>query len=157
MALFGRLALYPGTRHRARGRHNARGRRRPGWSKRPCPVYPNWSLWPVPGPSRGIDQRSFWGSTISDEATLTEEWGTYTVTMNMETAVQGECLGEAGNEQLNLVLDMAGEQPAVVKAEGFQREYPWTGTETRDLAFPLKEGATAPGEGWAAVLHLDSQ
>jgi len=77
--------------------------------------------------------------------------------MNMETAVQGECLGEAGNEQLNLVLNMAGEQLVVVKAEGFQREYPWTGTETRDLAFPLEEGTTAQGEGWAAVLHLDSQ
>lgn len=94
---------------------------------------------------------------LSYEATLTEEWGTYTVTMNMETAVQGECSLEAGNEQLNLVLEMAGEQLVVVKAEGFQGEYPWTGTETRDLAFPLEEGATAQGEGWAVVLHLDSQ
>jgi hypothetical protein len=93
---------------------------------------------------------------ISYEATLTERWGTYTVTMDMETAVQGECSGEAGGEQLTLVLEMTGEQLVVVEAEGFQGEYPWAGTQTRDLAFPLEEGATAEGEGWAVVLHLGS-
>lgn len=93
---------------------------------------------------------------ISYEATLTQEWGTYAVTMDMQTAVQGECSGEAGSEQLNLVLEMAGEQLVVVEAEGFHGEYPWAGTETRDLAFPLEEGATAQGEGWAVVLHLGS-
>jgi hypothetical protein len=93
---------------------------------------------------------------ISYEATLTEEWGTYAVTMDMEAAVQGECSGEAGSEQLTLVLEMAGEQLVVVEAEGFQGEYPWAGTQTRDLAFSLEEGATAQGEGWAVVLHLGS-
>ena len=91
---------------------------------------------------------------ISYEATLTQEWGTYAVTMDMQTAVQGECSGEAGSEQLNLVLEMAGEQLVVVDAEGFHGEYPWAGTQTRDLVFPLEEGATAQGEGWAVVLHL---
>jgi hypothetical protein len=93
---------------------------------------------------------------ISYEATLAQQWGTYTVTMDMETAVQGECSGEAGSEQLTLVLEMTGEQLVVVEAEGFQGEYPWEGTQTRDLAFPLEEGATAEGEGWAVVLHLGS-
>jgi hypothetical protein len=93
---------------------------------------------------------------ISYEATLTERWGTYTVTMDMDTAVQGDCSGEAGSEQLSLVLEMTGEQLVVVEAEGFQGEYPWEGTQTRDLAFPLEEGATAEGEGWAVVLHLGS-
>jgi len=91
---------------------------------------------------------------ISYEATLAQQWGTYTVTMDMETAVQGECSGEPGSEQLTLVLEMTGEQLVVVEAEGFQGEYPWEGTQTRDLAFPLEEGATAEGEGWAVVLHL---
>lgn len=93
---------------------------------------------------------------ISYEATLVQEWGTYEVTMDMQTAVQGQCSGEAGGEQLDLVLEMAGEQLVVVEAEGFQGEYPWAGTQTRDLAFPLEEGAMAQGEGWAVVLHLGS-
>jgi hypothetical protein len=93
---------------------------------------------------------------ISYEATLTQEWGTYAVTMDMETAVQGECSGEPGSEQLSLVLEMTGEQLVVVEAEGFHGEYPWAGTQSRDLAFPLEEGATAQGEGWAVVLHLGS-
>ncbi len=94
---------------------------------------------------------------ISYEDVLAEEWGTYSVTMDMQTAVQGECSGEAGSEQLDLVLEMTGEQLVVVEAEGFHGEYPWAGTQSRDLAFPLEEGATAEGEGWAVVLHLGSQ
>lgn len=94
---------------------------------------------------------------ISYEATLAREWGTYAVTMDMQTAVQGECSGEAGSEQLGLVLEMTGEQLVVVDAEGFHGEYPWAGTQSRDLAFPLEEGATAQGEGWAVVLHLGSR
>ena len=91
---------------------------------------------------------------ISYDATLTREWGTYAVTMDLQTAVQGECSGAAGSEQLTLVLEMTGEQLVVVDAEGFHGEYPWAGTQSRDLAFPLEEGATAQGEGWAVVLHL---
>jgi hypothetical protein len=93
---------------------------------------------------------------ISYDATLTEQWGTYAVTMDMQTAVQGQCSGEAGREQLTLVLEMAGEQLVVVEAEGFQGEYPWVGTQSLDLAFPLEEGASTQGEGWAVVLHLGS-
>ena len=93
---------------------------------------------------------------ISYEAVLEQQWGTYSVTMDLENAVQGECSGEAGGEQLTLVLEMTGEQFVEVNAEGFHGEYPWEGTQTRDLAFPLEEGATAEGEGWAIVLHLDS-
>jgi hypothetical protein len=91
---------------------------------------------------------------ISYEATLQEIWGTYAVTMELDAAVQGECSGQAGGEQLDLTLEMTGEQLVVVEAEGFQGEYPWSGTQTRELAFPLEEGATAQGEGWVVVLHL---
>jgi hypothetical protein len=94
---------------------------------------------------------------ISYEATLQQAWGTYVVTMELDNAVQGTCSGEAGGEQLDLVLEMTGEQFVEVKAEGFHGEYPWSGTQTRELSFPLEEGATAEGEGWAVVLHLGSQ
>jgi hypothetical protein len=91
---------------------------------------------------------------ITYEAVLEEEWGTYTVNMDLDMAVSGECTGEADNELLDLVLDMSGEQFVEVNAEGFHGEYPWSGTQTRDLSFPLEEGATAEGEGWVVVLHL---
>ena len=91
---------------------------------------------------------------ISYDATLEEKWGTYTVSMDLDMAVSGECKGEAGGEVLDLVLDMSGEQLVVVDAEGFHGEYPWSGNHTLDLSFPLQEGATAQGEGWVVVLHL---
>ena len=93
---------------------------------------------------------------ITYEAVLEQAWGTYTVNMDLEMAVSGECQGEAGSELLDLVLDMSGEQLVVVEAEGFQGEYPWSGTHALDLSFPLQEGATAEGEGWVVVLHLGS-
>ena len=91
---------------------------------------------------------------ITYEAVLEQEWGTYTVNMDLDMAVTGECSGQDGGEQLDLVLEMTGEQFVEVQASGFHGEYPWSGTQTRDLAFPLEEGATAEGEGWVVVLHL---
>ncbi len=88
------------------------------------------------------------------EAVLEEQWGRYTVTMDLEMAVSGECMGEAGGELLDLVLEMSGEQLVVVESEGFNGEYPWAGTHALDLSYPLEEGATAEGEGWVVVLHL---
>jgi hypothetical protein len=94
---------------------------------------------------------------LSYEATLQKEWGTYAVTMELDVAVQGECTGQAGGEQLDLALEMTGEQLVVVKAQGFAGEYPWSGTQTQALLFTLEEGATAQGEGWVIVLHLGSR
>ena len=94
---------------------------------------------------------------ISYEAVLEEEWGTYSVNMDLDMAVSGECSGEDGSEQLDLLLEMSGEQMVEVQAEGFHGKYPWSGTQARDLAFPLEEGAAAEGEGWVVVLHLGSQ
>jgi hypothetical protein len=93
---------------------------------------------------------------IAYEATLEREWGTYTVKMDLEIAVSGECSGDVGSKRLDLATDMSGEQLVVVEAEGFHGEYPWSGTQTRNLSFPLQEGATAQGEGWVVVLHLGS-
>jgi hypothetical protein len=94
---------------------------------------------------------------IAYEATLAEQWGTYSVNMDLDMAVSGECQGEGGSELLDLVLDMSGEQLVVVDSEGFHGEYPWSGTHALNLSFPLQEGATAQGEGWVVVLHLSSQ
>ena len=93
---------------------------------------------------------------ITYEAVLEQEWGTYTVNMDLDMAVSGECTGQDGGEQLDLVLEMNGEQFVEVQASGFHGEYPWSGTQNRDLSFPLEEGATAQGEGWVVVLHLGS-
>ena len=94
---------------------------------------------------------------ISYEAVLEEEWGTYTVNMDLDMAVSGDCSGEDGSERLDLLLEMSGEQMVEVQAEGFHGKYPWSGTQARDLSFPLEEGATAEGEGWVVVLHLGNR
>jgi hypothetical protein len=93
---------------------------------------------------------------ISYHDILVEEWGTYDVTMDLDTAVQGQCSGAVGSEQLDLTLEMTGEQMVVVDSPDFHGEYPWAGTNSLDLIFPLEEGATAQGEGWVVVLHLGS-
>jgi len=93
---------------------------------------------------------------ISYEATLELEKGAYIVTMDLDMTVEGECSGQAGAEQLALTLEMTGEQLVVVDVEGFHGEYPWAGTQSRDVVLPLEEGATAQGEGWGVVLHLGS-
>jgi hypothetical protein len=91
---------------------------------------------------------------ISYHAVLETEWGTYDVTMDLANSVQGDCSGEVGSEQLDLVLESTGDQLVVVDSPDFHGEYPWSGTNTLDLAFPLQEGAMAEGEGWVVVLHL---
>ena len=95
------------------------------------------------------------GGPITYEEVLTEAWGTYTVSMNMDTTVSGECVGDEGNETLNVVIEMAGEQMLEVRADGFSGDYPWSGSHQADLIFPLQEGTTLEGEGWAFVLHLN--
>ena len=92
--------------------------------------------------------------TIDYAATLEKEWGSYTVTMNMVTGVTGSCSGAAGMEMLNLTVEATGDQLVVVTAEGFQGEYPWNGTHSFQLEFPLTNGATQSGEGWTFMLLL---
>jgi hypothetical protein len=96
------------------------------------------------------------GGDISYADVLVEEWGTYEVTLDLRTTISGECVAGADGPTLQLALDMAGQQMVEVEAEGFQGEYPWSGEVSLDLSFPLVDGATAQGEGWVLVLHLDS-
>ena len=95
------------------------------------------------------------GGTITFEDVLTEEWGFYTVYYDGEAVMSGACFGTEHSGTLNMVVETSGEQLIKVEAEGFQGEYPWTGTHDFDLSFPVEEGAIVSGEGWAFVLHLD--
>lgn len=86
---------------------------------------------------------------------LTEQWGTYEVTMDMQLIIQGECSSTEDSTVLQMSLEMSGSQMVEVTAEGFHGEYPWSGTHNFDLVFPLEEGATIEGEGYSFVLHLN--
>jgi hypothetical protein len=92
--------------------------------------------------------------SITYEGVLEKEWGTYEVTLDLGMAIGGECVGGGDGEGLHMILDMTGEQLVEVTAEGFHGEYPWAGTHTFEVDFPLMDGATAEGEGWVFVLHL---
>lgn len=91
---------------------------------------------------------------LSYDQVLPQEWGTYAVTMNMGVTASGECAGTEGSEQLLLTLEASGDQLVVVDAGEFYGEYPWSGTNTFALQFPLEEGAAVEGEGYSFVLHL---
>jgi hypothetical protein len=95
------------------------------------------------------------GGPIFYQEILEEEWGTYTVRLAMDTIISGECMGEEGSEELQMTIEMSGEQMLEVRAEGFSGDYPWSGTNQFDLSFPLEGGSSAEGEGWAFVLHLN--
>ena len=88
------------------------------------------------------------------EDVLEMEWGTYAVSMDMGVIASGTCSGEAGSEALQVMIQTSGEQMVEVRAKGFEGDYPWSGTQTLYLYFPLEEGAMAEGEGWSFVLHL---
>ena len=88
---------------------------------------------------------------IAYEAQLQEAWGTYTVTLDMDAEVTGECLA---SEMLDLTVTASGNQMVEVRAEGFSGDYPWEGTQTLNLSFPLEEGVSVEGEGWIFILHL---
>jgi hypothetical protein len=94
------------------------------------------------------------GGFISYDRTLEEQWGTYQVTLDLDFIIDGECVPDERDGQLHMDVEMTGEQMVEVTAEGFHGEYPWAGTHTMALEFPIVEGATAEGEGWQFVLHL---
>ena len=92
---------------------------------------------------------------ITYEDVLEKEWGTYSVEFDMEAVISGDCQGDEQTGILNMFVETSGEQLVEVKAEGYQGNFPWTGTQEFNLSFPIEEGATAEGKGWAFVLHLN--
>jgi hypothetical protein len=93
------------------------------------------------------------GASSSPPQVLSEEWGSFTVSFDMNFAVSGTC-SEEGGGMLQLELDMEGEQLVVVEADGFHGEYPWSGSHNFALNFPLQDGITHSGEGWNITLIL---
>lgn len=67
------------------------------------------------------------GGAISYQATLEEDWGTYSVSFDMGTTLAGVCVGEPGSEELMITVEPSGEQMVEVRAQGFQRVsiWPW--------------------------------
>jgi hypothetical protein len=97
--------------------------------------------------------------TIAYNDVLVKEWGTYEVNMDLENSISGECVPDEASKDsgtLTMELEMSGSQLVKVDAQGFQGEYPWSGTHSFNLTFPLEEGGTVEGEGWAIVLHLNN-
>jgi hypothetical protein len=95
------------------------------------------------------------GGSVSYHNMLQENWGTYKVDLDLALTVTGECTGAAGMELLEVSVELSGDQMVEVRAVGFQGDYPWSGSQTLALSFPLQEGAMAAGEGWSFVLHLN--
>jgi len=90
-----------------------------------------------------------------NEEILESEWGTFTVKFQTDTVISGTCVFIEDVEALNINLVAIGEQMVEVRAEGFQMDYPWSGTPELAVSFPLEEGARQEGEGWVLILHLD--
>jgi hypothetical protein len=89
------------------------------------------------------------------EDILTADWGSFAVTFEGDTAVQGECLASDGDGTLDVIVEMVGQQTVVVTVEGMETTYPWEGSPTVEATFPLVEGAQVSGEGWNLTLHLN--
>ena len=94
-------------------------------------------------------------SHLSYNATQSYDWGTYTVTLEMDADLTGECVATPGDDSLNMDVTLSGTQTVVVVVNGKTQTYPWKGSPTLHLTFPMQDGATAQGEGWVFVLHLD--
>jgi hypothetical protein len=95
------------------------------------------------------------GGSLSYEDVLAKEWGTYSVFFDMQAAVSGTCETDEHSGVLDLTIETIGEQMVEIQAEGYSGYFPWSGTQTFPLSFPIEEGASAEGEGWAFVLHLN--
>ena len=94
-------------------------------------------------------------TNISYQDTLQKEWGTYSVSLQMQMTIDGVCTDVENTPRLDLTVLTSGDQTVEVSAGEFQQTYPWSGENSLNLSFPLEEGATASGEGWTFVLHLD--
>ncbi|MBN1305201.1 MAG: hypothetical protein JXA13_12265 [Anaerolineales bacterium] len=92
---------------------------------------------------------------ITYQDVLEEEWGTYTVSFDLQVVITGTCQGDEQTGALMMVVTTDGEQLVEVRAEGYQGDFPWAGSHEFELSFPIEEGAAVQGEGWAFVLHVN--
>jgi hypothetical protein len=95
------------------------------------------------------------GGSIDYQDVLEKEWGTYTVEFDLEAALSGDCQADEQGGVLNMIVETSGEQFVEIESQGYQGEFPWAGTQTFNLSFPIETGSMAEGEGWAFVLYLN--
>ena len=94
--------------------------------------------------------------TIDFEDQLEAVWGTYTVFFDMLGVIDGVCTPNDDGAVLDITFIMTGHQVFIVDAPGMmQAEYPQDFDHEFDYSFPVVDGATESGEGWALILHLD--
>jgi len=93
--------------------------------------------------------------TIDFEDQLEEVWGTYTVFFDMLGEIDGVCTDNDDGAVLDITFDMTGDQVFIVDSAGLQEEYPMSFDYEYEYSFPVEDGATESGEGWALILHLD--
>ncbi len=86
---------------------------------------------------------------------LSADWGTYTVTFEGDIFVSGECVSTGDDAELNLQIEMNGDQNVEIVYDGTQMNYPWSGTTQINAMLPVMDGATNEGEGWILTLNLD--
>ncbi|HVP22266.1 MAG TPA: hypothetical protein VMS73_10445 [Anaerolineaceae bacterium] len=115
-----------------------------------------YSVGKIPFTVSDQDPYTMQGKThLSYNTTLDYSWGTYTVTLEMDADLTGQCVVGEGGNSLNMEVKLSGEQNLVVVVHLKQTTYPWKGSSTLQLTFPIQEGATAKGEGWIFVLHIN--
>jgi len=93
--------------------------------------------------------------TIDFEDQLEEVWGTYTVFFDMVGKVDGVCTQNDDGAVLDFTFYMNGHQVFIVDSFGLQSEYPMDFDHEFDYSFPVVDGATESGKGWAVILQLD--
>lgn len=92
---------------------------------------------------------------IDFEDELEEVWGTYTVFFDMLGEIDGVCTQDDNGGVMDITFKMTGDQVFIVDSPGLQEEYPKSFDYEFDYSFPVVDGATESGEGWALILHLD--
>jgi hypothetical protein len=116
---------------------------------------PPLSIGTIPFTVSSQDPYTMQGKThLSYKKTMNYDWGTYTVTLEMDASLTGECVVAKGGNSLNMAVTLSGEQNIVVVYKLVPQTYPWKGTATVNVSFPIQDGATAQGEGWIFILHL---
>ena len=78
----------------------------------------------------------------------------YTVTLELDAVLTGECGVDNGINSLNMAVTLSGEQNIVAVIELVPHTFPWKGTTTINASLPIQDGATANGEVWIFILHL---
>jgi hypothetical protein len=116
---------------------------------------PPLSIGTIPFTVSNQDPYAMQGKThLSYNKTMNYDWGTYTVNLEMDATLTGECVVAEGGNSLSMAVTLSGEQNVVVVYQSVTQTYPWNGTATVNSSFPIQDGATAQGEGWIFILHL---